>query len=260
MQEMLQGWGPRGMSQEIWPYWGMREPVSAVTHLAAFFWAVYATMLLCRLCRGDRSRQRAMACFGLSMIALYAASAAYHIVRFTPDQIHVFRLLDQSAIYGLIAGTYTPVLHVLLNDPVRKRFLIKAIWTLAGIGIAAKWFLPREPYLLTVILYFGLAAAGLLCVKELRQAAGVRGMLWVAWGGVFYTIGALVDYFEWPIFYPRVFAFHELFHVCTMAGTFCHYVFMLLFVVPYAAPETSCVPGATAQAQSFVFAGSEDTI
>jgi hemolysin III len=236
------------MSHEIWPFWGVREPVSAATHCAACIWSIYASLFLWRLCRGDRARQWAVSCFGVSMIVLYAASAIYHTVRCPPGPLHYFRLFDQTAIFGLIAGTYTPVFHVLLRDSARKRFLIRGIWVLAALGVAAKWLLPREPYWLTVFLYLSLAYSGMLCIKDLWQTTGMRGMLWVAWGGVFYTVGALADLVEWPIVYPGVFGYHEFFHVCTMAGTSCHYVFILLFVLPYAAPakELGLLPGTTA--------------
>ena len=225
------------MSQEIWPFWGVREPVSAGTHFPAFVCAIYATLFLWRLCKGDRPRQWAMACYGLCLMFQYAASTAYHSVPGTSGLVHHLRLLDQSAIFALIAGTYTPAFYVFVCDPLRRRLLIKGIWSLAGAGVAAKWLLPREPYWLTVAVYFSLATSGLLVLKELRQAAGYRGMLWVAYGGIFYTLGTMVDYFEWPALYPGVFAHHELFHVCTMAGAFCHFAFILLFVVSYSAGE-----------------------
>jgi len=96
----------------------------------------------------------------------------------------------------------------------------------------------------------------MLCIKDLWQTTGMRGMLWVAWGGIFYTVGALADLVEWPIVYPGVFGYHEFFHVCTMAGTFCHYAFILLFVLPYAAPakELGLLPGTTAAGAGFALA------
>src|SRR5207245_5456839 len=94
------------MTQEIWPYWGVREPVSAGTHFPAFVCSIYATLLLWRLCRGDRARQRAMACYGLTMILQFGASTLYHALPGSPAKVHYLRLLDQRAIFALIAGTY----------------------------------------------------------------------------------------------------------------------------------------------------------
>src|SRR5205823_5915833 len=113
--------------------------------------SIYATMLLWRLCRGDRPRQWAMACYGATLILQYAASTLYHSVSARPELIHYLRLLDQSAIFALIAGSYTPVLHVLIRDPGRRLFLIRGMWTLALLGAATKWLWAHEPYWLTVV-------------------------------------------------------------------------------------------------------------
>jgi hemolysin III len=190
-------------------------------------------LLLWRLCRGERLKQRSLACFGLSMIALYAASSAYHAVRLTGAQLRFFQLLDHSAIYGLIAGTYTPAFAVLLHDGLRKRVLLGGIWVVAGVGIVCKWLLPEAPYGVTIILYFALGYGGLWPLLELKRAVGTRGLKWALCGGFFYTAGGLLDLYEWPTLYPGVFGHHEFFHICTMAGTFCHFVFMMLFVLPF---------------------------
>jgi hemolysin III len=154
------------MSQEIWPFW-VREPVSAGTHFPAFLCSIYATLFLWRLCRGDRPKQWVMLCYGLCLILQYGTSTLYHSVFGTPGRVHLFRLLDQTAIFCLIAGSYTPALYVLVPDPARRTLLIKGIWTLAVVGTAIKWLWPGEPYWLTVAVYLGLSASGLLAVKDL---------------------------------------------------------------------------------------------
>jgi hemolysin III len=222
------------MPQPYWPLWGLREPVSSGTHFVAFLWSVYATLLLWRLCRGERSKQLSLGVFGLSMISLYAASSSYHAVRFTPEHLRIFQLLDHSAIYGLIAGTYTPAFVVLLQPGLRKRLLIGGMWLLAGIGIAGKWLLPGTPYWVTMLLYFGLGYGGMVPVLEFKRTVGLRGLAWAFAGGLCYTLGGLADLMKWPDFYPGVFAHHELFHLFAMAGTACHFIFMMLYVVPFA--------------------------
>src|SRR5262245_49540587 len=111
------------MPQGSWPFWGVREPVSSGTHFVAFVWAIYATVLLCRLCRNSRLKQWSLGCYGISMIVLYAASCTYHGVMVPENRLQFYRLLDHSAIYGLIAGTYTPALAVLLTPSYRKWLL-----------------------------------------------------------------------------------------------------------------------------------------
>jgi hemolysin III len=167
------------------------------------------------------------------MIVLYAASASYHGVSLTGPELRIFKLLDHSAIYGLIAGTYTPAMVVLLPGGLRKWILIGGIWGLAVVGIACKWLLPETPYWVAVALYFGLGYSGLLPILEFKRSVGVRGLVWAFSGGAFYTVGGITDLIEWPALYPGVFAHHELFHIFTMAGTSCHFAFMMLFVVPF---------------------------
>ena len=59
-------------------------------------------------------------------------------------------------------------------------------------------------------------------------------MAWCAWGGLFYTLGGLADLFQWPRILPGLFSHHEVFHLFAMAGTFCHVIFMMKYVLPSA--------------------------
>lgn len=221
------------MPHEISPFLGFREPVSSATHFVAFAWSFYAASIMWRLGRGNRRKQLAVAVFSATMIILYAASASYHAVSASPETIRIFQLCDLSAIYLLIAGTYTPALFVLLRDGRRKRLLLGGVWMLALAGIACKWLLPSEPYWMTVALYFGLGYSGLIPIMELKQAVGLRGLKWALGGGFMYMFGGLIDLFEWPIILRNVIGHHEIFHLCSMAGSFCHFVFMMLFVIPF---------------------------
>jgi len=221
------------MQVVIGPAWGLREPVSSATHFVAFLWSIYALMFMQRLCRGERAKQISLGIFGLSMVVLYAASSSYHGVSVTGQRLRFFQLLDHSAIYCLIAGTYTPAFVVLLQPGPRRNVLLGGIWALALIGIACKWLLPATPYWVTIGLYFGLGYGGLIPILEFKRVVGARGLFWALLGGFFYTAGGLADLMEWPVFYPGVFGHHELFHLFSMAGTACHFTFMMLYVVPF---------------------------
>ncbi len=218
----------------------LRDPVSALTHLATSVFAVYVTLLLRRLTRGDRTKCLSLTCFGVCMVVLYAASGLYHAIplpRSSPT-VQVFRRLDHSAIYLLIVGTYTPVVAVLYHGQRRGRYLA-VLWLLACAGIAAKWLLPLAPLRLTVALYVALGWVGLLRVGELVGAVGWRGLAWGLGGGLCYTAGALCELARWPVLVPGFFAWHEVFHLCDMAGTAAHVIFMLRFVVPFERPEAA---------------------
>jgi len=144
-----------------------------------------------------------------------------------------FQLLDHSAIYVLIAGSYTPAFYFLLPKlSSRRRFLV-GIWLLALVGILTKWTIPNVPYWLTVTLYMSMGWVGMLTILEMLRAVGTRGMAWGLWGGLSYTLGGLADLFHWPRVFPGLFGSHEVFHLFAMGGTFCHYIFMVKHVFPF---------------------------
>jgi len=225
------------------PYLPLRDPVSSLTHLLTSLCAVYVTLLLRRLTRGDRTKRLSLTCFGICMILLYAASGLYHAIPLpkTTPVVEVFRRLDHSAIYLLIAGTYTPVFAVLLRG--RQRGLLLAlVWLLACGGIAAKWLLPIAPDGLTVGLYLGLGWLVVVPAAALVRAVGLRGMAWAAAGGLCYTAGAACELARWPVLITGVVGWHEVFHVCDMAGTALHVAFMVRCVVPFNRPSGATAP------------------
>ena len=222
------------MPQENIPLLGLRDPVSSLTHFAACLFAMFVTTLLWRLSRGrGRRAQLALGVFGLSMVLLYGASATYHALRLPPERLRFFQLLDHSAIYLLIAGTYTPAFYFLLPDRPYRRVFLGGIWLFAATGIACKWAVPDTPYWLTVGLYLAMGWVGMLTVTEMLRAVGVRGMSWGLWGGLSYTIGGLADLFHWPRVLPGLFGAHEVFHLFAMGGTFCHFIFMVKHAFPF---------------------------
>jgi hemolysin III len=210
----------------------LRNPVSAATHLFTCLIAFYVTALLWRLTRGDRLRQLSVGCFGVSMCLLYGASGTYHALQVRESVLQYFRLLDHSAIYVLIAGTYTPVFAVLLNGRLRI-WLLAMIWGMAAAGIACKWLLAAPPYPVTVGLYIGMGWLGIIPLTRLVRAIGLRGMSWAVLGGLLYTAGGVCDAIRWPVIYPNVVGSHEVLHVLDMGGTMAHVFFIMRYILPY---------------------------
>ncbi len=210
----------------------LREPFAAATHFAACVWAVFGLLVLCRLSRGDRRKQWSLACFGATMAFAYAASSLYHALPLSRPQLEYFRLLDHTGIYFFIAGTYTPVLVVLMPNRFGK-VLLAVIWLEAGIGALLKWVVPMAPYPATVAVYIAIGWTGVLAFVELVRLLGLRAMGWGLAGGVCYTAGAVLDALRWPVPYPGVVGHHEVFHLLVVAGTFCHFTFIMRYVVPF---------------------------
>lgn len=209
-----------------------RNPVSATTHLMWCVLGVYVTALLWRLSRGDRLRQLSTGAFGLSMVLLYGASGAYHAVPGTGALVPYLQKLDHSAIYVLIAGTYTPVFAVLLSGRLRV-ILLTLVWGLAGAGILAKWLVEWPPYWVTVSLYIAMGWIGLIPMWQLIRAVGVRAMAWGLLGGLLYTFGGVCDAARWPIVLPGIIGYHEVLHLADMGGTLIHVFFVVRYVLPF---------------------------
>nr|WP_330377057.1 hemolysin III family protein [Butyrivibrio sp. WCE2006] len=116
----------------------LREPGSSLTHLAAMFLTAGAGLpLLLKAADFGKIYVLAMLIFVVSMILLYGSSAFYHAITLSPQIIRIFRKIDHSMIFILIAGSYTPVCIIILNPTIGMSLLI-AVWTLAFLGILLK--------------------------------------------------------------------------------------------------------------------------
>jgi hemolysin III len=137
-----------------------------------------------------------------------------------------------SAIYLMIAGSCTPVAALLLRGRFRS-FLLTGVWLLALVGITSLWILPKPDYSVLVATYLGMGWLGMSGIWQYWRATGWRGMRWAIGGGLFYTLGAAGELANWPVLVPGVIRSHELLHFCDMAGTACHIVFLIRYVLPY---------------------------
>jgi hemolysin III len=214
----------------------LRHPVSGGTHLLWCGLAFFLIALFWRLTQGCRLRRWSILTFGVSMFLLYGASGLYHSLRAAPNVLNFFRLLDHSMIYVLIAGTYTPMGAILLRGRSRMIMLI-GVWSLAAVGIVCKWLFAAPPYPVTVGLYVALGWIGVLPIRQLIRAVGVRGMAWALLGGLLYTAGGVCDAVKWPTICPGLIGPHEMLHLLDMAATVVHIYFILCCVLPYRAPD-----------------------
>jgi hemolysin III len=160
--------------------------------------------------------------YGASLCTLFAVSALFHR-RFWPTSARaVIARIDHSAIFLLIAGTYTP--FCLLLGPGRGHALLAAVWTGAGVGIliVTTWTRAPKPFMAAVYVLLGWVIIPVL--PELRAAIGDQSLVLLMSGGLVYTAGAVVYSFRRPDPFPTVFGFHEIFHVLVIAAATCHFV------------------------------------
>ncbi|MBN9606374.1 MAG: hemolysin III family protein [Actinomycetales bacterium] len=197
-------------------------------HAATFPLAIALGVVLIVLADGGAAKASA-AVFMASSLLLFGVSATYHRINWSPKVKAVFRRLDHSNIFLLIAGTYTPLAVNALVFP-KSVILLSIIWGGALLGIAFRIFWLKAPRWLYVPLYVLLGWAAMLYIVDLVQA-NVAMMVLVLVGGVAYTVGAVFYGLKRPNPVPGVFGFHELFHSCTVIAFLCHWTAILLIVL-----------------------------
>ena len=210
----------------------LREPVSCLTHLAAFLASVPLTLILVlnSLSQKDITKTVAFLIFGSSLLLLYGASALYHGKNAEPKTIEFLRRIDHMMIFVLIAGTYTPVCLVNLSSSCGK-LLFYVIWGMAIAGILVKIFWLNAPRFLSTSFYVIMGWAAVFAFYPLSKAVPADGIVLLILGGVTYTIGAVIYALKNPKMQFGSFGFHEIFHLFVMGGSLFHIVFMFLYVL-----------------------------
>jgi hemolysin III len=209
-----------------------REPFSSWSHGTGMLLSLPATLLLWYLSRGDRLKQLGLVVFGLSLTVCYAGSMLYHGICLSEPQLEWFATLDFIGIYLLIAGTVTPLALVVLRS--RWQWSILAlVWLLAGGGIGLRLASVPMSRLVSTGLYLGMGWAVFLSYFELARILSHRAVWPALLGGLFYSVGAVLNHVHWPALWPDVFSAHELWHLFVMAGSLSHFWLMLKVVVPF---------------------------
>ncbi|HMD96465.1 MAG TPA: hemolysin III family protein [Terriglobia bacterium] len=163
--------------------------------------------------------------YAASLVLLYLSSTLYHTFTAQPHR-RLFRILDHSAIYFLIAGTYTPFTMVSL----RGRWgwtLLGVLWGLALCGVALKFVVIGRFPAVSIAVYILMGWMGIISVKPLLAAISLRGFLWVVAGGIFYT-GGVLFYRAKTMPYS-----HAIWHLFVMGGSACHYFAVVFYVLPH---------------------------
>ena len=210
---------------------GLREPVNGLTHLFAAVAASVGLVALAYLAKDDPAKLASLIIYGSTLVLMFSASAAYHLIRAGPRITLLLRKLDHSAIYLLIAGTYTPICLHYFTGFWRLGFLA-VIWSLGLAGIAAKSVVIRAPRWITAGIYLLMGWLSVAAVGEIIAAMPAGALAWLLAGGVFYTGGAVIYILKKPDPVPGAFGFHEIWHIFVILGAFSHLALMLAYIAP----------------------------
>jgi hemolysin III len=202
------------------------------SHAIAAVAAVIVTILLCWFSRDDVPRMISMLIFGLSMIELYTMSALYHIITWTPEKRRLFRAIDHANIFILIAGTYTPLCFNVLDGWIRPTLLI-VIWLLAILGVSSALFTIQLPRWVTASLYVIMGWVAILAFPAFIAALSWWAIAVLVLGGLLYTIGAIIYARKKPNPFPRVWGYHEIFHLFVIAGSAAFVACIWIWALPF---------------------------
>jgi hemolysin III len=195
---------------------------NSVTHGVGFMASLVAlpVLIIASLRDGDALRVTGAAIFGISLVALYGASTVYHsFPRATMRR--TLRVIDHSAIFVLIAGSYTPFMLGPLRGTLGYSLLI-VVWAMAGVGIFMKAFHGFGRPAFTAIPYVLMGWLCAVATKPLIEHVGTAGFWWLLAGGLFYTSGVAFYATDKRVRYG-----HAVWHLFVLAGSTCHFFAVL---------------------------------
>jgi hemolysin III len=202
------------------------EFINAATHGVGLVISVVGALVMMRIALPNDHAWLAIGCgvYVTSLVAVYAMSTLSHSMT-SPRWKSLFRRLDQAFIYILIVATYTPFSLIYLPGSFWLVLLV-AMWIVALFGFAGKVFLAHRVEAVSVASYVVLGWVPVIALPTLFRSAPLGAFGSMIAGGLFYTVGTL-----FLIYDERVRHFHATWHLCVMAGSACHFLGILLFVV-----------------------------
>lgn len=166
----------------------------------------------------------ASAIYGSTLVLLYSASALYHVCR-SIERKKLFKKLDHSSIYLLIAGSYTPFALVTMHGALGWT-IFGIIWSLAAMGLVFKLFFTGRYNYLSLTMYLLMGWLIVIAIKPLMHDLRFGGLVWLVIGGLCYTLGAIFYAYD-----SRVKYFHFVWHLFVLAGSICQFFSVLYYVI-----------------------------
>jgi len=202
------------------------------SHGVAAFIAVAGLVSLILITRHDPAKLASMVVYGIGLVLLFGVSATYHIFNWPPRAKDWLRRADHATIFVFIAASYTPLVFNILGGWWRIGVLV-AIWIMAVAGVVGAAPFLGIPRVALARLYLAMGWLAVVALVPLTAALGWVAALLMALGGLQYSLGAAAYAFRRPRLWPRVFGYHELFHLAVISASVTFYVVVVYYAVPY---------------------------
>ena len=202
------------------------------SHAIAALVAVAGLVALIVITRHDPAKLVSMIVYGAGLVLLFGVSATYHTINWPPRVKDWLRRADHATIFIFIAATYTPLAFNVLDGWWRISVLA-LIWTSAAAGVAGAAPFLRIPRQVLTSLYLAMGWVAVIALVPLTAALGWAAAALMALGGLQYSIGAAAYAFKWPRLWPRVFGYHEFFHLAVITASVTFYVIVVSYAVPF---------------------------
>lgn len=206
-------------------YYG--EKLNSITHLVGAVLACmgFGALLTISIQNSSVWLSVGFIVFGFTLILLYTMSTLYHSFQ-TPSLKALFQKLDHVAIYLLIAGTYTPYMLVTLRDHGGIAMLA-VIWAMAVIGLLLDVAIPKRMKWLQIGIYLIMGWVCVFSYGDLAELLPFAGLVWLTVGGVAYTVGVIFYVLDGLDRLPHA---HGIWHLFVLAGSFCHFISIAVYV------------------------------
>jgi hemolysin III len=209
----------------------LKPRLRGVSHQWAFFVSIaLGAVLVLTAPSGEATASAAV--YASCVAILFGTSALYHRTDWRSESARRWmRRLDHSAIFLLIAGSYTPF-ALLVVDGTLASVILAVVWVGAAAGIVLKLVWIDAPKWLTALIYVVLGWVAVATTPDLASSLGITATALVGVGGLLYTVGAVVYAMQRPDPSPAVFGYHEVFHVLVIAAAGLQYAVIAFWVLP----------------------------
>lgn len=212
---------------EISAILGFEDPVDSWTHLLG---ALAVGILLIQLFKKGRIGRKhpiPILIYGVSCIFLLSMSGVYHLLPRETTARYVLRILDHAGIFLLISGTLIAI-HLVLFSGLMKWGVIILVLLIATLGITfGSIYFDELPSYMTHSVYLAFGWLGLISTISIWRLKKAISIKYLVYGGLAFTIGAVVDWIQFPVLIPAFFGAHELFHTAVLIGVSLHWFFLL---------------------------------